>query len=64
MSTSRGKRDAEYLTSRIPRDNPAILEEMKAGKYPSVRAAGVLKETSPLDLLKCAWGKASQEERE
>jgi hypothetical protein len=65
---STGGTSSEYLTARIARDNPAILEKMKAGEYPSVRAAaraaGVLKETSPLDLLKRAWGKASQEERD
>ena len=54
---------SEYLTRRIARDNPAALEEMKAGKYPSVRAAaaraaGVLKEVTGLDLLKRAWAKA------
>jgi hypothetical protein len=30
---------AEYYTARIARDRPDILEEMKAGKYKSVRAA-------------------------
>lgn len=34
-----GGTSVSYLTSRIARDNPAVLEEMKAGKYPSVRAA-------------------------
>jgi len=57
----------EYYTARIARDCPAVLEEMKEGKYPSVRAAakaaGVLKETTLLDQLKRTWGKASQEER-
>ena len=55
---------SEYLTARIARDCPAVLEKMKAGKYPSVRAAareaGGLKEAPALDLLKRAWGKASQ----
>jgi hypothetical protein len=57
--------DAE--AARIARDCPAVLEEMKGGKYSSVRAAaraaGVLKEASALALLKRAWGKASHEER-
>src|SRR5215213_5973248 len=39
MSTINGRRNSSYLTARIARDCPAILEEMKAGKYPSVRAA-------------------------
>lgn len=42
MSTSTGKRDASYLTARIARDNPTVLEEMKQGKYPSVRAQTAL----------------------
>jgi hypothetical protein len=68
MSTlSRGSTNAEYPTARIARDCPAVLEEMKAGKYPSVRAAakaaGILKEATGLDLLKRAWGKASHKER-
>ena len=32
---------AEYLTARIARDHPAILEDMKQGKYKSVRAAAI-----------------------
>ena len=32
---------ADYLTARIARDNPAILEDMKQGKYRSVRAAAI-----------------------
>jgi hypothetical protein len=33
--------NADYLTARIARDNPAILEDMKQGKYRSVRAAAI-----------------------
>ena len=33
--------NAEYLTARIARDRPDILEEMKQGKYKSVRAAAI-----------------------
>jgi hypothetical protein len=68
MSTINGRQDSSYLTARIARDCPAILEEMKAGKYPSVRAAAkaarVLKEAARLNVLKRAWGKASHEERD
>ena len=32
---------SDYLTARIARDNPAILEDMKQGKYRSVRAAAI-----------------------
>jgi hypothetical protein len=45
---------AERLTRRIARDRPEILEEMKAGKYSSVRAAarkaGFVKTLTPLDI--------------
>ncbi len=33
--------DAEYLTRRIARDNPELLERMKAGEFKSVRAAAI-----------------------
>jgi Arc/MetJ-type ribon-helix-helix transcriptional regulator len=63
----RGSESASYLTARIARDRPDILKKMKAGEYKSVRAAardaGILKLASPFDLLKRAWGKASEEER-
>lgn len=32
---------ADYLTARIARDNPEVLEGMKQGKYRSVRAAAI-----------------------
>ena len=31
----------DYITARIARDNPAILEDMKQGKYRSVRADAI-----------------------
>jgi hypothetical protein len=33
--------NAEYLTRRIARDNPELLERMKAGEFKSVRAAAI-----------------------
>ena len=46
----RGNRST-YLTRRIARDHPKILEQMKAGKFKSVRAAakaaGIVKEPTP-----------------
>lgn len=33
--------DPAYLTARIARDHPAILERMKAGEYKSVRSAAI-----------------------
>jgi hypothetical protein len=32
-----GSNNAVYLTARIARDHPAILERMKAGEFKSVR---------------------------
>jgi len=39
--TQRGN-DATYLTARIARDRPDILDRMKEGRYPSVRAAAAI----------------------
>lgn len=36
---SNGGTGADYLTARIARDHPAILERMRAGEFSSVRAA-------------------------
>lgn len=36
---SKGGTSAEYLTARIARDAPEVLERMKAGEFSSVRAA-------------------------
>jgi hypothetical protein len=35
------ERGAEYLTARIARDAPEVLERMKAGEFTSVRAAAI-----------------------
>lgn len=63
-----GKRDAEYLTARIKRDRPDILEKMKAGKYKSVRAAakdaGIVKELSALEKMQRLWRKLGADEQE
>jgi hypothetical protein len=32
---------SEYLAARLARDNPEILEQVKAGEFPSMRAAAV-----------------------
>lgn len=37
----RGSTNADYLTARIARDRPDILDRMKAGEYRSVRAAAL-----------------------
>lgn len=67
LITSRGP-TADYLTARIARDRPDVLERMKAGEFPSVRqagiAAGIVKVPTPLDLLRRAWSRASTERGE
>lgn len=40
MSTY-GSNNAEYLTARIVRDRPDILERMKRGEFRSIRAAAI-----------------------
>lgn len=58
---------ADYLTARIARDRPDVLERMKAGEFTSVRAAameaGIVKPVTSLKALKRAWDKASKDER-
>ena len=51
---------AEYLTRRIARDHPTILERMKSGEFPSVRQAaleaGIVKPSfqCPIDVDRAA----------
>jgi len=40
-SSSKRGTQASYLTSRIKRDHPEILERMKAGEFKSVRQAAI-----------------------
>jgi hypothetical protein len=62
---------ADYLARRIARDRPDILQEMKHGKYSSVRqaaiAAGIIHipahEDKPLMRLYEAWRTADLEDR-
>jgi hypothetical protein len=62
---------ADYLARRIARDHPDILQEMKDGKYRSVRqaaiAAGIIDipsdEDKALMRLYEAWRKAGLEDR-
>ena len=66
-TSTRGTTNADYLTARIARDHPAILDRMKAGEFRSVRAAaieaGIV--TPPTALQEClrAWRKMTAEER-
>jgi hypothetical protein len=63
----RGSTNVGYLTARIARDRPDILERMKAGEFRSVRQAaleaGIVKPPSPLRELERWWGKATPEDR-
>jgi hypothetical protein len=66
VNSSSGGNSADYLTARIARDHPKILERMKQGEFTSVRAAakeaGIVKDPTPLQLLRRAWNKASKKE--
>jgi hypothetical protein len=58
---------AAYLAARIKRDHPDIAQAVERGEYRSMRqagiAAGIVRETSPIEQLLRAWAKASNEER-
>lgn len=41
VHSEKGGTSHDYLTARIARDNPEVLEGMKQGKYRSVRAAAI-----------------------
>jgi hypothetical protein len=55
-----GSTNPDYLTARIARDRPDILDRMKAGEYPSVRKAaleaGIVKPTITLPIDPVAAG--------
>lgn len=57
----------DYLTRRIARDRPDILERMKAGEFPSVRQAaieaGIVKVKTPLEVAKAAYLKLADRDR-
>jgi hypothetical protein len=56
--------DADYLTRRIARDRPDILERMKAGEFTSVRAAaleaGIRKRTIQHGSAPIDWARAAR----
>lgn len=56
--------DPDYLTARIARDRPDILERMKAGEFKSVReaaiAAGIIKTLTKLEEVKRLAGKLTK----
>ena len=57
----------KYWISRLARDRPDVLEEMKQGKFESVKsaviAAGWLKQPTTVNRLQKLWDKASNDER-
>jgi hypothetical protein len=59
---------ADYLAGLLKRDHPEIAKAVERGEFKSIRAAaikaGIVKVKTPLDNLRSAWGKASEEERE
>jgi len=67
VNSNEAGNSATYISRRIARDRPDILQRMKDGEFPSVRAAaieaGIVKVPTALDLLKRAWAKATDQER-
>jgi len=61
------KRDNTYYLERLKIDFPIIYTDYLSGKYSSVReafiAAGLVKATSELNLLKRTWKRANRKER-
>lgn len=66
-NAKRGSTGAEYLTARIARDAPAVLERMKRGEFKSVRAAaraaGILKPIDPVRVAVRVVAKMTTEQR-
>lgn len=64
---TKGGTDPTYLAQRMKRDHPEIAAVLASGGYRSVRAAaiaaGIVRVPTPLDGLRRAWAKASDEER-
>ncbi len=58
----------EYWIGRLARDRPDVLEEMKQGKFESVKsaviAAGWLKQPTVVNRVQKQWEKATEEERQ
>jgi hypothetical protein len=67
IMSSRQGTSAAYLAGRLKRDRPDIAAQVEQGKFRSIRAAaleaGIIKEPTPLQLLRRAWAKASPAER-
>lgn len=63
-----GGTSAAYLLRRLARENPDLLTDYEHGKFRSARAAakaaGIIKDPVPLDMLLRYWKRASPTERE
>ncbi len=60
--------NSDYLVRRLKRDGPEVAQALARGEYPSARAAGraagIVKIPSPPALIKKAWAKASNQDRD
>lgn len=63
-----GGNAAQYLVRRLKRDRPDLVERLAKGEIRSARAAaieaGIVKVPTVLDILRKAWRKATDAERE
>jgi len=68
VKANKGGNSAEYLAGLLKRDHPDIAAAVERGEYRSIRAAaiaaGIVKLKTPLDILRQAWAKASNTDRE
>jgi len=60
--------NAAYLVARIQRDHPLIAKRLADGEFKSVRAAakaaGIVRDLTPLEQFARLWAKASTDERQ
>jgi hypothetical protein len=63
--SGKGGTSSDYLAARLKRDAPDIAARID--DFPSIRAAakaaGIIRDRTPLELLRSTWRKASAEER-
>jgi len=61
-------RGSAYLVARIQRDHPDIAKRLADGEFKSVRAAakaaGIVRDLTPLEQFARLWAKASTDERQ
>ena len=65
--TLRRGETTEYLTARLARDRPDLLERLKAGEFTSVRQAaveaGIVRPKTRADQIRALWRQLSASER-